>query len=92
MPRGLSLSPQSLSSVCSAGGAAFSASPPAPPLLSRTCRRAPQGGTGLRALLEPGAAPVCLFVLRFRIFGEGDGTHSSALAWKIPWTEEPGGL
>ena len=24
--------------------------------------------------------------------GEGDGTHSSALAWKIPWTEEPGGL
>ena len=24
--------------------------------------------------------------------GEGNGTHSSALAWKIPWTEEPGGL
>ena len=24
--------------------------------------------------------------------GEGDGTHSSALAWKIPRTEEPGGL
>ena len=24
--------------------------------------------------------------------GEGDGTHSSALAWKIPWTEEPGRL
>ena len=24
--------------------------------------------------------------------GEGDGTHASALAWKIPWTEEPGGL
>ena len=23
---------------------------------------------------------------------EGSGTHSSALAWKIPWTEEPGGL
>ena len=20
---------------------------------------------------------------------EGDGTHSSTLAWKIPWTEEP---
>ena len=20
------------------------------------------------------------------------GTHSSVLAWKIPWTEEPGGL
>ena len=25
--------------------------------------------------------------------GEGNGaTHSSILAWKIPWTEEPGGL
>ena len=24
--------------------------------------------------------------------GEGNGTHSSILAWKGPWTEEPGGL
>ena len=24
--------------------------------------------------------------------GEGNGTHSSILAWKIPWTEEPGRL
>ena len=24
--------------------------------------------------------------------GEGNGTHSSILVWKIPWTEEPGGL
>ena len=24
--------------------------------------------------------------------GEGNGTPSSALAWKIPWMEEPGGL
>ena len=24
--------------------------------------------------------------------GGGDGTHSSTLAWKTPWTEEPGGL
>ena len=23
---------------------------------------------------------------------EGPATHSSILAWKIPWTEEPGGL
>ena len=23
---------------------------------------------------------------------EGHGTHSRTLAWKIPWTEEPGGL
>ena len=24
--------------------------------------------------------------------GGGQATHSSILAWKIPWTEEPGGL
>jgi len=24
--------------------------------------------------------------------GEGNGHHSSILAWEIPWTEEPGGL
>ena len=24
--------------------------------------------------------------------GEGNGAHSSILAWEIPWTEEPGGL
>ena len=24
--------------------------------------------------------------------GEGNGTHSSILSWRIPWTEEPGGL
>ena len=24
--------------------------------------------------------------------GEGNGTHSSILAWRIPWTEYPGGL
>ena len=24
--------------------------------------------------------------------GEGNGTHSSTLAWKIPWTEELGRL
>ena len=23
---------------------------------------------------------------------KGMGTHSSVLAWKIPWTEEPGGV
>ena len=26
------------------------------------------------------------------VLGEGNGTHSSTLAWKIPWTEEPGRL
>ena len=24
--------------------------------------------------------------------GEGNATHSSILAWRISWTEEPGGL
>ena len=24
--------------------------------------------------------------------GEGNATHTSILAWKIPWTEEPGRL
>ena len=24
--------------------------------------------------------------------GEGNAPHSSTLAWKVPWTEEPGGL
>ena len=27
-----------------------------------------------------------------RSLGEGNGTHSSILAWEIPWIEEPGGL
>ena len=26
------------------------------------------------------------------LLGEEMATHSSSLAWKIPWTEEPGGL
>ena len=24
--------------------------------------------------------------------GVGSGNHSSILAWRIPWTEEPGGV
>ena len=24
--------------------------------------------------------------------GVGSGNHSSIVAWRIPWTEEPGGL
>ena len=27
-----------------------------------------------------------------RSAGEGKATYSSILAWRIPWTEEPGGL
>ena len=32
------------------------------------------------------------FILYSMFDREGNGTHSSALAWKIPWAEEPGGL
>ena len=28
----------------------------------------------------------------YLLIGEGNGTPLSTLAWKIPWTEEPGGL
>ena len=27
-----------------------------------------------------------------RSSGKGNASHSSSLAWRIPWTEEPGGL
>ena len=27
-----------------------------------------------------------------RSLGEGNATHASILAWRIPWTEEPGSL
>ena len=29
---------------------------------------------------------------RVRSLEEGTATHCSILAWRIPWTEEPGGL
>ena len=32
---------------------------------------------------------VCVCVM---CVGAGHGTDSSILAWRIPWTEEPGGL
>ena len=36
---------------------------------------------------------ICIFVyLSIQIPGEGMTTHSSILAWRIPWTEEPGRL
>ena len=33
-----------------------------------------------------------VLALMLRSGGEGNGAHSSTLAWKIPWTEKPGGL
>ena len=33
-----------------------------------------------------------LSLCRGDLLKEGMATHSSILAWRIPWTEEPGGL
>jgi len=35
---------------------------------------------------------VYLTIFKKRLMGRGMATHSSVLAWGIPWTEEPGGL
>ena len=32
------------------------------------------------------------FTFHFHALDEEMATHSSTLAWRIPWTEEPGGL
>ena len=32
------------------------------------------------------------FTFRFHALEKEMATHSSALAWRIPWMEEPGGL
>ena len=37
-------------------------------------------------------AILCVSQATEPIFGEGKATHSSTIAWKIPWTEEPGRL
>ena len=42
--------------------------------------------------------PPAMLEMRVRSLGQEDplkkekATHSSILAWRIPWTEEPGGL
>ena len=54
-----------------------------------------------RVFLTQGLNPCLLHLLHWHLdplplhhleLGEGDGAHSSALAWRIPGTEEPGGL
>ena len=50
----------------------------------------PGGSVGKRVCLQcrrPGFGPGS-----GRSPGEGMATHSSILAWRIPWTEETGGL
>ena len=33
-----------------------------------------------------------IYILLYKTEEKGMATHSSILAWEIPWTEEPGGL
>ena len=43
-----------------------------------------RGGMGVRGMLNWERINVCM--------EKAMAPHSSTLAWKIPWTEEPGGL
>ena len=40
----------------------------------------------------PLPSPNFTFAFHFHALEEEMATHSSVLAWRIPWTEEPGGL
>ena len=46
----------------------------------------------LQEFVSNSRASVNTFKHTWRSPGEGMSTHSSILAWRIPWTEEPGGL
>ena len=41
---------------------------------------------------EPQSAPGLVFADCIELLEEEIATHSNILAWRIPWTEEPGGL
>ena len=41
---------------------------------------------------ESGTTERLHFHFPLSCIGEGNGTHPSTLAWKVPWTEEPAGL
>ena len=58
--------------------------------LIRECSRDPGGSDSKESACsagDPGSTPES-----GRSPGERNITHSSILAWRIPWTEEPGGL
>ena len=42
--------------------------------------------------VTPGASWLPTFAFQSPIMREGNGTHSSTLAWRIPWMEKSGGL
>ena len=53
---------------------------------------APQAG-GKRSKRKEWVVPLMIIFAEDQFMsGEGNGTHSSSLAWKIPWTEKPGRL
>ena len=72
------------------------------------CPGNPHGGVGRSLLLERGKNKIEQGIstllkhrkmeTQVRFLGQEDplekemATHSSTLAWRIPWTEEPGGL
>ena len=53
-----------------------------------------QGGTSRMALVKKNKTKQNKKTrsLGWSLLEEGMATHSSILAWRIPWTEEPGGL
>ena len=53
----------------------------------------PRWFSGKESACNAGEAGKASSVLRrISLLEEEMATHSSILAWKIPWTEEPGGL
>ena len=63
---------------------------PSNPTIVSLCQGFPGGSDGKESACnagEPGSIPGL-----GRSPGEGNGHHSSILAWRISWTEEPGGL
>jgi len=62
-------------------------------LIQSGASRSTDRSLGSSSLLCPGNhLPTTLSPGSGRPPGEGNGNHSSILAWEIPWTEEPGGL
>ena len=50
------------------------------------------GGSMVNLSVNAGDAGYASFIIRLDPLGEKMITHSSILAWRIPWTEEPGSL